>query len=260
MILSVYDSGEHMLDQILAAAVVLLPTLFAVGIELVSKEVKERPFWRVAVLVFGVGLSLLTWFQMSLAAEKAATDQENAIQKTAAEVSNQVAPRVAAETSSKVTESLNRDYGTLISSLYKEIGSLGGTQRQSEKDLALGNMASADIIYAGDRLQIWNRGRTNLYLWGLKYDDTPVDFEPRSYLIAPTDNYYLLTDKLTPFILLHLGQNGEARVPLDLYLKGADGTKYIMHNILWEIVKDGQITIHTQTQGFEREDWSKPLH
>ena len=78
-------------------------------------------------------------------------------------------------------------------------------------------------------------------------------------MIPPTDNYYLLADKLNPFILAHVGQNGEAKVPLDLYLAAADDQKYIMHNTLVEVVKGGQITIHTQTHSFERKDWSKLL-
>ncbi len=45
-------------DQILAVAVVLLPTLFAVGVEVVSKEIKDHPYWRIVVLTFGVGQGL----------------------------------------------------------------------------------------------------------------------------------------------------------------------------------------------------------
>jgi hypothetical protein len=73
-----------MLDRVLAVAVVLLPTLFAVGIEVVSKEIKEHPSWRAAVLLFGIGLSVLTGFQITRAdrlhskelSESAATQRE----------------------------------------------------------------------------------------------------------------------------------------------------------------------------------------
>ena len=139
-----------MVDQILAVSVVLLPTLFAVGIEVVSKEIKEHLNWRIAVLGFGVGLSVLTWFQMSRAANNARKDQEDAIKTTA----------------------------TKVSELERNI---------REK----------------------------------------------------------------------LGQNNEDRVSFDLYLQSANGRKYIMHTTLWEIVKDGQITIHTQNNGYEERDWSK---
>jgi hypothetical protein len=56
-----------MLDQILTVLVVILPTLFAVLLEAVSKEIKEHPYWRIGVLTFGIGLSALTWIQISRA-------------------------------------------------------------------------------------------------------------------------------------------------------------------------------------------------
>lgn len=56
-----------MLNQMLAVLVVILPTLFAVVLEAVSKEIKERPYWRIGVLAFGVGLSALTWLQIARA-------------------------------------------------------------------------------------------------------------------------------------------------------------------------------------------------
>jgi hypothetical protein len=55
----------YMLDQILAVLAVLLPTLFAVVIEVASKEIRAHPYWRIGVLAFGVGLSALTWVQIS---------------------------------------------------------------------------------------------------------------------------------------------------------------------------------------------------
>ena len=247
-----------MVDQILAVSVVLLPTLFAVGIEVVSKEIKEHLNWRIAVLGFGVGLSVLTWFQMSRAANNARKDQEDAIKTTATKVSEQVAPRVAAETSTKVTEALNRDYGKVISDLYKEIGQLEGRiTKRSENEMALNYMMDVDLIYAGGQLQVWNRGKTEISLWGDKYDAGPRDISGNPVFISPTTNYYLLTNNLERNIREKLGQNNEDRVSFDLYLQSANGRKYIMHTTLWEIVKDGQITIHTQNNGYEERDWSK---
>src|SRR5580700_154137 len=56
-----------MFDQILTVLVVLLPTLFAVVLEAVNKEIKEHPYWKIGVLAFGIGLSALTWLQISRA-------------------------------------------------------------------------------------------------------------------------------------------------------------------------------------------------
>jgi hypothetical protein len=241
-----------MLDFLLEFAVVILPTLFAVGIQVGSEEIKKRPLWRVGVISFGVLVSALTWCQMSRASKKARMDQEAAIERTS--------ERVAAEASSRITDTLNKQYGTYIGALYREIGSLegkvGNESGLHRRELALSYTPSLDIIYAGDQLQIWNRGKTNITLWGDKYDGGKPDIEAPA-IISPTTYYYLLTDKLKAFILASLGQNGEARVPLDIYISAEDKQKYVMHCELWEIVKDGQITIHTQNHGFEKRDWSK---
>jgi hypothetical protein len=53
------------IDQVLTYLVVLLPTLFAVVLEVVNKEIKDKPRWRVGVFAFGVGLSVLTAIQIS---------------------------------------------------------------------------------------------------------------------------------------------------------------------------------------------------
>ncbi len=46
-------------DQLLSFAVVVLPTVFALSIEVVSKSVRENPYYRVAVVIFGLTLSAL---------------------------------------------------------------------------------------------------------------------------------------------------------------------------------------------------------
>jgi predicted transcriptional regulator len=114
-------TGACMFDQILTVAVVLLPTIFAVVIELVSEDIKKSGFWRVGVLVFGVVLSILTFYQIHRADGIAAKDREDAIEKTSQSVSEKVVPKVAAETSANVTEALNQQYGSVISGLYREL-------------------------------------------------------------------------------------------------------------------------------------------
>ena|ERR1700741_453719 len=74
-----------------------LPTLFAVGIEVVSKKIKEHPYWRFGVLVFGVGLSVLTWFHMSRATRQANSDREKAIIETSERVSAKVSESVRSQ-------------------------------------------------------------------------------------------------------------------------------------------------------------------
>ncbi len=109
-----------MLDQLLACIVVILPTLFALGIEAVSKEIKEHPYWRIGVIAFGVGLSALTWFQMSQANEAARADREAAVVDT----SKRVSAAVSESVTQSVTKAVSEQYTQTINSLHAEIGSL----------------------------------------------------------------------------------------------------------------------------------------
>jgi hypothetical protein len=53
-----------MFDKILAMLAILLPTLFAVTVELVNRKTKERPAWRVGVITFGIAISAITGLQI----------------------------------------------------------------------------------------------------------------------------------------------------------------------------------------------------
>jgi hypothetical protein len=130
-----------MLDQLLAVAVVLLPTLFALAVEIVSKEIKEHPYWRAAVLAFGIGLSALTWFQLSRATKEAAVDREAAIQETSRKVSGDVSEAV----SKSVSKSVADQYTQTINTLQTQIGTLQGQlekQGQSVEAIKSSNFVS----------------------------------------------------------------------------------------------------------------------
>jgi hypothetical protein len=115
-----------MFDLLLSWAVVILPTAFALVIEVVSKEMKERPYWRVGVIAFGIGLSSLTWFQMSRATKEANADREKAIVETSEKVSSKVSASVSESVSKSVTKAVSDQYTGTINSLQLQIGSLQG--------------------------------------------------------------------------------------------------------------------------------------
>jgi hypothetical protein len=250
-----------MFDIVLAWIVVIAPTLFALGLEIMNENVRKHRFWKYGVILFGISLSALTFWQQYRAVKNAKADEEIAIQHTAENVTKELAPKVAADTSSAVTSALNKEYGVVIGNLYRQIGQMQTQQQNqiglSQKQLELNYLLSVDLIYAGDQLQIWNRGKTNIYLWGNKYGDSS-DFAKEPMTITPTSSYYLLTNILQSAIYKQLGQNGEAKVPFDLYFESEDNKKYVMHNTLWEIVKDGKIEIRTQDHGYKLvKDWPR---
>lgn len=213
--------------------------------------------WGLAAVVLAIGLAAFIADQLQHDQEQQHLAQEiqqtaaSTATSTAAKLAPAVAARVAAQTASQVTKQLNKDYGDVLSGLYKQISDLRGV---NETAVRLAYAPAVDLIYAGDVLQVWNKGRTTLTLWGDKYGDGPKDIEKPAQ-ISTGGFYYILTDRLQRRILQELGQNGSARVPLDLYISTADKKKYVVHCELWEIVKDGAITIRTSNHGIERRNW-----
>ena len=53
-----------MFDRLLTTLAVLLPTLFAVTVELVNRKAKARTSWRLSVIAFGIGSSGITGLQI----------------------------------------------------------------------------------------------------------------------------------------------------------------------------------------------------
>jgi hypothetical protein len=76
--------------MILSWVVVILPSIFAFTLEVVSKTIKERLVWRIAVVVFGIGLSALTGLQISRADKIATKDRDDAVMATAVKTSAMV--------------------------------------------------------------------------------------------------------------------------------------------------------------------------
>jgi hypothetical protein len=246
------------LDHLLSWVGILAPFAFSVvPIFIPAKTEDKRLYmkWRYVLVAFGILCSVLAGWQQERVVKAAATDRESAITETS--------ERVATNTAAKVADTLNKQYGSFISDLYKEMGRMRGQMQMQaglrKEEIELNYAPAADIVYAGDRLQIWNRGRTSLSLWGDKYDGESADMTPPPVVIGPTDYYYILADKLQALAIASLGKNGEARVPVDFYFTTADKQKYILHCTLWEVMKDSNLNIHSQCHGFEHKGWTKPL-
>jgi hypothetical protein len=165
-----------MLDQILSWMVVILPTLFAVGIEIVSRGIKERPYWRVAVIAFGLGLSSLTWLQMSRANKAASIDRQTAIIETSRQVS--------AEVSKSVTKTVTDQYANLVADQKRQIGELQHQIALQGKDVSA--IKSSDIVSGKHpvKVEVTNEGgsRTHLEVENVRLFSEP---ETSSHADAP---------------------------------------------------------------------------
>lgn len=130
--------------------------------------------------------------------------------------------------------------------------------RIAQEELQLKYAVSVDLIYQDKQLKIFNRGKTNLFLWGTKFDNSSEVIEKQPRLLSPADGnafglgqsyYYLLGERLEKALIGKFGQNGEGLVPLELFIKNQNGQKHTVKCQLLVKVINGAIQIHPQNVG-----------
>jgi hypothetical protein len=115
---------------------------------------------------------------------------------------------------------------------------------------------SAAFIYQNRRLEIHNLGHTEFYVWGDKLgdkdssirDDRPCMNEPITVPHEPF-HYYILGDRLENLVLSKVRDEGELRVPLYVFVTDSSERKFTIKCLLWIVVKNRQLTVHTQDLG-----------
>jgi hypothetical protein len=131
----------------------------------------------------------------------------------------------------------------------------GGTPLRTTK-----STPSLDVIFdpapGREAFNLFNRGHTNLYLWGTKLDGGPRTLDaPR--LITPGGTYHIWAQPNAAQMRQKLGANGEARVNLELYVSLEDKSKYVLTYQLWMRTVGGVLTVETQNLGFKNEDFTR---
>jgi hypothetical protein len=108
--------------------VIIGPTIFALVLEIVSEDIRKTIWWRIGVVVFGVGLSLLTLWQLTSERHTAANEREQAIKDTS--------QQVAAETSTQVTRAVTEQFKQTVAEQQKKIDQLQTKLDAQGKDVA----------------------------------------------------------------------------------------------------------------------------
>jgi hypothetical protein len=130
------------------------------------------------------------------------------------------------------------------------------TQTAISRSLAdLPYVVSAEITYDQQtkRLNIYNMGQTNIYLWGTKLGDGPKVVEQEPRLITPGGSYYLLADFLEGDLRKVLGKQPDAKVLFIIYLTSQNDVKYTVSTVLLGKLSGAQIAVHTQTTSIRPE-------
>ena len=133
-----------MVDQILAFVVVMAPTIFAIGIEVIDKQTRETTKWRVGIIAFGVALSGLTLWQQTSERHASAKDRETAVKETS--------KQVAAETSKQVTAAVTEQFKQTIADQTNQITDLKKQLAAQSKDV--GVIKSSNIVTGRNPIKV----------------------------------------------------------------------------------------------------------
>ena len=141
-------------------------------------------------------------------------------------------------------------FATLLSAVY-----IGFKQNEINQNLLdLHYALSIEVTYQDGRIIIYNKGQSNIFLWGDKIGEKP-SIEQRPRLITPAGSYYLLTAELEQKARPALGNNGKAEIPFEIYITDEKQRKFVVNCQFYLITLSGVFSIHTQTLGISQGTW-----
>jgi hypothetical protein len=110
---------------------------------------------------------------------------------------------------------------------------------------------------ATKRILITNEGKASVLFWGDKLGSAAKDIGKDSRVITPGSFYYLLTDKLQPYLLNLKSQSDDSYLLFDIFIESEDHKRYTVKNLLFFKPENGSFAIHTQTLYVAESDWSQ---
>lgn len=128
----------------------------------------------------------------------------------------------------------------------------------SHKTLELNYLPSIDVQYnaPSEDIQVYNRGETNLYIWGSSFNRKEQSTDNRGRLITPSGlPYHFPGHNLNQKLASLLAEKENAFIPFELYFKDNRGEKYVSENYFFVFRKDGQLAIDVQTTEIEKSSW-----
>lgn len=223
---------------------------------------RQRAAWAWGFVVLFILALATAFFQIRAAARERIADAQQAETQRKQEQKESQAQIDSLSSKLNAIQSANDGLKQLITQKNDKITAL--TQQELDvrrRELDLNYDMTIEFVYQSDRFVLYNRGKTNISLWGAKVDDTARDLGGTPRIIAPAGSYYLLTNLFEPWVRAKFPHEAEVRVPMQIYLSDELSRRYVAHFILFMQLNQGAITaVHTQMLGLTKTDWRKFAH
>lgn len=138
-----------------------------------------------------------------------------------------------------------------------ELNTLFGKIVPPNENQQIEKISSFILYHEGDdsKIEIVNRGTQDIYLYGTQFNNEKSTVDKEKRIIPSGMSYYLNCDSLEEWIKVNIGENGEQHVSFNIFLTDINQKKYIMKNILYIRVLNGNITIQPQMLSLENTNW-----
>ncbi|MBK7362506.1 MAG: hypothetical protein IPJ01_09430 [Micavibrio sp.] len=118
-------------------------------------------------------------------------------------------------------------------------------------------VVALEVVYTDKKINIANKGQTNLFLWGTQTlgNNKLIEKEPR--LITPGGFYYLNAEHIETEAREKLKTSELTVLTLDLFLKNQNQDKYVVRTIINFAKKGDDLISNSQTISVAKKDWDE---
>jgi hypothetical protein len=126
-----------------------------------------------------------------------------------------------------------------------------------QDELGLNYAISVVLIYDENqkRLNLFNNGKTNIWLWGTKLSRQQPSLDKVGRVIAPGGYYYFDFTSNRQEFAQKLPKDRESLIPFDVYLKTANGKPYVVETLLVVSWQGDALRIRTQITSIRPSKW-----
>jgi hypothetical protein len=126
-----------------------------------------------------------------------------------------------------------------------------------QDELGLNYAISVVLTYDDSqrRLNLFNNGKTNIWLWGTKLSNQKPTLEKEGRVIAPTGYYYFNFAPIRQELVQKLPKGGESQILFDVYLKTANGRPYVVVALLVASWSGDVLQLRTQITSVRPSKW-----
>ena len=149
---------------------------------------------------------------------------------------------------------------TFLGALYIGLKQSDISVKQNEINqtlLDLNYSPSVEITYSDKRINIVNKGKTNLRTWGSQLNNGIRSIDKEGRLVTPGGSYYLFFEHVEQQLKKALEASDYVTVPFEVYFEAENGTKYVVRSLIGARTIGGKMEVFTQTFGNLKSDWSK---